>query len=66
MVNISELWLKLVLGFGYDGSGFGSGGSREEEQEKEWRFWCGLLWVFDDFVGFEKMGALGFMNFYLR
>ena len=39
MVNISELWLKLILGFGCDGSGFGSSGAREEEQEKEWRFW---------------------------
>ena len=39
MVNISKLWLKLVLGFGCDGSGFGSGGFREEEHEKEWRFW---------------------------
>ena len=28
MVNISKLWLKLVLGFGCDGSGFGSGQSR--------------------------------------
>ena len=28
-------------------------------------FGCGLLWVFDDFVRFEKMGALGFMNLYL-
>ena len=28
-------------------------------------FGCGLLWVFDEFVGFEKMEALGFMNLYL-
>lgn len=28
-------------------------------------FGYGLLWVFDDFVGFEKMGLLGFMNLYL-
>ena len=28
MVNISELWLKFILGFGCDGLGFGSGGSR--------------------------------------
>ena len=28
-------------------------------------FGYGLLWDFDDFVGFEKMGALGFMNLYL-
>ena len=32
-------------------------GLREEEREKELRFFgCDLLRVFDDFVGFEKMG----------
>ena len=29
-------------------------------------FGCGLLWVFDEFVGFEKIGAMGFMNLYLH
>ena len=46
MVNISELWLKLVLGFGCDGYGFSNGGSRREEQKNEWRFWVWPVMVF--------------------
>ena len=37
----------------------------KKNKKRNGDFGCGLLWVFDDFVGFEKMGALGFMNLYL-
>ena len=37
----------------------------KKNKKRNGDFGCGLLWVFDDVVGFEKMGALGFMNLYL-
>ena len=37
----------------------------KKNKKRNGDFGCDLLWVFDVFVGFEKMGALGFMNLYL-
>ena len=37
----------------------------KKNKKRNGDFGCGLLCIFDDFVGFEKMGALGFMNLYL-
>ena len=37
----------------------------KKNKKRNGDFGCGLLWVFDEFVGFEKMEAWGFMNLYL-